>query len=180
MALDWTRIAKRLMRRGLTENQAWSAVSQTYISYMTSPPEIRTENELAELMYQKCLGWHFSWLTQPCMIEKAVATKDNLMQVILARGNHDDNVTCSEDEMYAIYTDRREEESDADYIADLLRLVPQTMRIPTLIVIQAILKRPPTKPLTVEACRKLLQKAGICNTSEYARQVYTFLTTLKR
>lgn len=179
MALDWTRIAKRLMRRGLTENQAWSAISQTYISYVTSPPEIRSENELAELMYQKCIGWHFSWLTQPCMIEKAVATKDNLMQTIAARGN-DEYAACTEDEMYAIYTDRREEESDTDYIADLLKLVPQTMRIPTLIVIQSILKRPPTKPLTVESCRKLLQKANVCNTSEYARQVYTFLTTLKR
>lgn len=170
MALDWTRIARRLMRRGLTENQAWSAVSQTYISYVTSPPEIRTENELAELMYQKCIGWHFSWLTQPCMIEKAVATKNDALQ------EYDDR-SVTEDDLFVSPIDS---ESDADYIADLLKLVPQTMRIPTLIVIQAILKRPPTKPLTVEACRKLLQKAGICNTSEYARQVYTFLTTLKR
>ena len=170
MTLDWTRIARRLMRRGLTENQAWSAVSQTYISYVTSPPEIRTENELAELMYQKCIGWHFSWLTQPCMIEKAVATKNGALQ------EYDDR-SVTEDDLFVSPIDS---ESDADYIVDLLKLVPQTMRIPTLIVIQAILKRPPTKPLTVEACRKLLQKAGICNTSEYARQVYTFLTTLKR
>ena len=170
MALDWTRIARRLMRRGLTENQAWSAVSQTYISYVTSPPEIRTENELAELMYQKCIGWHFSWLTQPCMIEKAVAAKNDALQ------EYDDR-SVTEDDLFVSPID---DESDNDYIADLLKLVPQTMRIPTLIVIQSILKRPPTKPLTVEACRKLLQKAGVCNTSEYARQVYTFLTTLKR
>lgn len=170
MALDWTRIAKRLMRRGLTENQAWSAISQTYISYVTSPPEIRSENELAELMYQKCIGWHFSWLTQPCMIEKAVATKNEALQ------EYDDR-SVTEDDLFVSVADT---ESDTDYIADLLKLVPQTMRIPTLIVIQSILKRPPTKPLTVESCRKLLQKANVCNTSEYARQVYTFLTTLKR
>lgn len=170
MALDWTRIAKRLMRRGLTKNQAWSAVSQTYISYVTSPPEIRTENELAELMYQKCIGWHFSWLTQPCMIEKAVATKNEALQ------EYDDRSMTEDD----LFVSPANGENDTDYIADLLKLVPQTMRIPTLIVIQSILKRPPTKPLTVEACRKLLQKANICNTSEYARQVYTFLITLKR
>lgn len=170
MALDWTRIAKRLMRRGLTPNQAWSAVSQTYISYVTSPPEIRSESELAQLMYEKCIGWHFSWLTQPCMIEKAVAAKNEALQ------EYDDR-SVTEDDLFVSVPDA---ESATDYIADLLKLVPQTMRIPTLIVIQAILKRPPTKHLTVEACRKLLQKAGVCNTSEYARQVYTFLTTLKR
>lgn len=171
MALDWTRIAKRLMRRGLTENQAWSAISQTYISYVTSPPEIRTENELAELMYQKCIGWHVSWLTQPCAIEKAVANKASEIAKRSTEGQF------VEDELFVSIPD---DESVTDYIADLLKLVPQTMRIPALIVIQAILKRPPTKPLTVEACRKLLQKANVCNTSEYARQVYTFLTTLKR
>lgn len=176
MALDWTRIAKRLMRRGLTENQAWSAISQTYISYVQNPPEIRTENELAELMYQKCIGWHCAWVMQPCLIEKAVATKNEILQNRETTWNDPEH--CVHEEQ--LYVSPAETESDTDYIADLLKLVPQTMRIPTLIVVQAILKRPPTKPLTVEACRKLLQKSNVCNTSEYARQVYTFLTTLKR
>lgn len=180
MALDYTRIAERLTRHGLSKDQAWTAIGQAYISFINNPPEkSNNENELAQYFYLKCLGWHWSWVTQPCLIERAIATKDNLMQQILSKGNTE-NATCPEDEMYVIYADHHEEESETDYIAGLLELVPQCMRIPVLIVVQAILKRPPTKPLTVETCRKLLQKAGVCNTSEYARQVYTFLTTLKR
>lgn len=180
MELDFERIAQRLLRRGLSKDQAWTAIGQAYISYINNPPEAtNSENELAQYFYLKCLGWHWSWVTQPCLIEQAVATKDSLMQKIQSLGS-DEGGTCAEDEMYVIYTDHHEEESETDYITGLLELVPQCMRIPVLIVVQAILKRPPTKPLTVEACRKILQKAKICNTSEYARQVYTFLTTLKR
>ena len=172
MDLDWTRIAQRLLRRGLSNDQAWSAIGQAYISYISNPPAtVNSTNELAEYFYLKCIGWHFSWLTQPCAIEKAVANKDSE----IAKRSTDG--PFAEDELFE---SPEVVQDDVDYVSDLLKLVPQSMRIPTLIVVQAILKRPPTKPLTVEACRKILQKAKVCNTSEYARQVYTFLTTLKR
>ena len=170
--IDYTKIAHRLMRHGLTPDQAWSAISRAYISAAESDATSVNEAQAAQYIFVKALGWHWNWVTKPTLIERAVATK---AQEYIDR-TRDLDEAFSEDELFVAPT---EDESDADYISAVLQLVPQAYRVPVLCVMQAILKRPPTKPLSVEACRKILQKCNIPNTSEYARQVYTFLTTFK-
>lgn len=170
--VDYTKIAQRLMRHGLTPDQAWSAISRAYISAAESGSTSVNEAQAAQYIFVKALGWHWNWVTKPTFIEQAVAVK---AQEYIDRSRGLDEA-FSEDELFVAPP---EDESDADYMAAVLQLVPQACRVPVLCVMQAILKRPPTKPLSVEACRKILQKCDIPNTSEYARQVYTFLTTFK-
>lgn len=170
--VDYTRIARRLMRHGLTPDQAWSAISRAYISYAESGAASVNESQAAQYIFVKALGWHWNWVTKPTFIERAVDAK---AQEYIDRSRNLDEA-FSEDELFVAPP---EDESDADYMATVLQLVPQAYRVPVLCVMQAILRRPPTKPLSVEACRKILQKCNIPNTSEYARQVYTFLTTFK-
>lgn len=172
--IDYNRLVDRLCRSGLTKDQAWSAVSKAYISACDSGASAVNEAQMAQYMYMKALGWHWNWITKPTLIEQAVSTKDQEFRA-RTEGRETENIT--EDELFEA---PRQETTDADYMAELITLVPQPYRIPVLCVVQAILKRPPTKPLTVESCRKILQKSNITNTSEYARQIYTFLTTLKR
>ena len=170
--VDYTKIAQRLMRHGLTPDQAWSAISRAYIACAESGSTSVNEAQAAQYIFVKALGWHWNWVTKPTLIERAVEAKT---QEYINRSSNLDEA-FSEDELFVAPP---EDESDADYMAAVLQLVPQAYRVPVLCVIQAILKRPPTKPLSVEACRKILQKCNIPNTSEYARQVYTFLTTFK-
>lgn len=171
--LDWELVAKRLVHKGLTKDQAWSAIGRTYITISEQNVTAVNDAQLAEYAYKTALWWHLCWITRPTQIETAVAEKWRHLSD--AKRTYDDDV--SEDELFVAPS---EPQSDADYIAEILRMVPQAMRIPTLCVIQDLLKRPISKPLSVESCRKILQKAGIKNTSEFARQVYTFLTTLRR
>lgn len=170
--VDYTKIANRLMRHGLTPDQAWSAISRAYISVAESGGTSVSESQAAQYIFVKALGWHWNWVTKPTLIERAVDAKAQ-EYINRSRGLDEE---LSEDELFVAPP---EDESDADYMAAVLQLVPQAYRVPVLCVMQAILKRPPTKPLSVEACRKILQKCDIPNTSEYARQVYTFLTTFK-
>jgi hypothetical protein len=175
MAIDYERIAARLQRQGLNRNEAWDAISKTYITAERCQAEAQAESEaqLAEYLYQTALWWHKCWLRDTPFIVIAVRNKDSEV----ARLNGGDDPHLTEDE---VFVDPPKPQSDADYIADLLKTVPLSMRIPTLCVIHKLLDHPPTKPLSVETCRKILQKAGIGNTSEFARHVYTFLTTLRR
>ena len=168
--IDWTQIHDRLVRSGLSPDNAWDALSKTYIGFVEGSVESQSEAQAAEYLFQTAKMWAFCWKVRPTLIEKAVQAKDNILDAANERGEG-----IAEDEIFVAPI----EHDEADYIADLLGGVPQTYRVPTLVVISALFKRPPTKPLTVEACRKLLQKAGVGNTTEYARQVYTFLTTLR-
>lgn len=170
--IDYAKIAQRLMRHGLTPDQAWSAISRAYISVAESGATSVSDSQAAQFIFIKALGWHWNWVTKPTLIERAVEAKT---QEFINRSSNLDEA-FSEDELFVAPP---EDESDADYMAAVLQLVPQAYRVPVLCVMQAIYKRPPTKPLSVEACRKILQKCNIPNTSEYARQVYTFLTTFK-
>ena len=170
--IDYAKIARRLMRYGLTPDQAWSAISRAYISVAESGATSVNDSQAAQFIFIKALGWHWNWVTKPTLIERAVEAKT---QEYIKRSSNLDEA-FSEDELFVAPP---EDESDADYMAAVLQLVPQAYRVPVLCVMQAIYKRPPTKPLSVEACRKILQKCNIPNTSEYARQVYTFLTTFK-
>lgn len=72
-----------------------------------------------------------------------------------------------------------DEETDTDYIVTLVRDVPEEFKWPVMIVCHDLLTSRIKKrqPLTVEMTRQLLKRRQIPNTSEVARQVYTFLTT---
>lgn len=166
MALKYTRIAARLQRRGLSIDESWDAIGKTYIMWVTNPPnDVESEAQAAELFYKKCLGWHWAWRLQPTLIEKAVATRQTIEAALPEE---------SSDELFEAPAQC---EADIDFISDIIKGVPQHFKIPLTVVCHALLSRGLTKPLTVETCRRILKEHKIPNTSENARQIYTFLTT---
>lgn len=74
-----------------------------------------------------------------------------------------------------------DEQLDSDYIINLVRDIPEEFKAPVMIVCHDLLtsRIKNRQPLTVEMTRQLLKRRRIPNTSEIARQVYTFLTTMR-
>lgn len=152
-----------------TENEAWDAVNQAFLRLYENPPEITPVStaQWAELFFVTAKKWWLAWKLQPCIIQKAVAVRRAVER-------------ATDDEPSAdVYGISETEHNELGLIADLVGHVPHMYKISTLIVVKTLLDSPPTKPISVETCRKILQKHKIPDTSEQARQVYTFLTTLK-
>ena len=57
MALDYNRIAERLKRHGLTENQAWDAIGREYISITNNPGVYENDSAAAEHFFIGADGW---------------------------------------------------------------------------------------------------------------------------
>ena len=170
--VDWNRIADRLERNGLSHNQAWDALSRAWITYNERKFDGIDDAQVAEFIFKTAIGWHLTWLTRPTQIEKAVQHKHATLT-----NKQRDNDNFTEDELFE---DKPTPQSETDYMVEVLSIVPQAFKIPTLIVVSDLLNKPFGTPVSVEKCRKILQKAGIKNTVYFARQVYTFLTTLRR
>jgi hypothetical protein len=72
-----------------------------------------------------------------------------------------------------------EVQSDMDYIVELVHEAPEEYKWPITVVCHDLLtsRIKNRQPLTVEMTRQLLKRRKIRNTTEIARQVYTFLIT---
>lgn len=170
--IDWNRIAERLERSGLSHDQAWDALSRAWITYNERKLDGASDAQAAEFVFKTAMGWHLTWICRPTHIERAVQHKhDTLIN------KQRDNANFTEDELFE---DEPKPQSDTDYMVEVLSIVPQAFKIPTLLVVSDLLNKPFGTPVSVEKCRKILQKAGIKNTVYFARQVYTFLTTLRK
>lgn len=178
MALDYKRIAARLVRHGLSENQAWDAISREYISLNGSNIEYINDAQAAQHFFIGAFGWYKSTILRPCLTERAVESKyfELERQTINAQQSSNGGPTLPEDELYV---SPEEMQSDVDFMCKVLKPVPQALKVPTLCVLSSLLKHAPTKPITVETCRRILKENGIKNGSELSRQIYTFLTTRK-
>lgn len=169
-----------------TENEAWDAVNQAFLRLYENPPDEIPVNtaQWAELFFVTAKKWWLAWKLQPCIIQKAVETRRHLESAIQAdsagRTSFDERVyTKANADLSTAYGYASTEHDELGLIADLVGHVPQMYKISTLIVVKTLLDSPPNKPVSVETCRKILQKHKIPDTSEQARQVFTFLTTLK-
>lgn len=170
--LDYKRIAQRLMRHGLTENQAWDAISREYLSLNGKDIDYVNEAQAAQHFFIGAFGWHRSAVLRPCLTERAVESK----HYELERASANVGASLPEDELYV---SPEEMQSDVDFMCEVLEPVPQAFKVPTLCVLSSLLKHAPTKPVTIETCRRILKENGIKNGSELSRQIYTFLTTRK-
>lgn len=167
--LNYAGIVWRLVKAvHCTENEAWTAVNQAYLRLYENPPDQVPVNtaQWAELFFVTAKKWWVAWKIQPCVIEQAVKTRQKIESVGEDKPDNLEGVTS-------------EEHDELGFVSDLVGHVPQMYKISTLVVVKTLLDNPPNKPVSVETCRKILQKHKIPDTSEQARQVYTFLTTLK-
>lgn len=167
--LNYTGIVWRLVKAvHCTENEAWTAVNQAYLRLYENPPDQVPVNtaQWAELFFITAKKWWIAWKIQPCMIEQAVKTRQNIEKQLDDSPDNLEGIT-------------EPEHDELGFVADLVGHVPQMYKISVLIVVKTLLDSPPNKAISVETCRKILQKHKIPDTSEQARQVFTFLTTLK-
>lgn len=175
--LNYEGIVWRLVKSvHCSENEAWDAVNQAFLRLYENPPETTPVStaQWAELFFVTAKRWWLAWKLQPCIIQKAVETRHKA-ETIIASSDASSAESVSAD----LYGVAPEEHDEIGLVADLVGHVPKEYRISALIVIKTLLDHPPTKPVSVETCRKILQANKIPDTTEQARQVCTFLTTLK-
>jgi hypothetical protein len=171
--LNYNAIHNRIIRKmACSSNQAWSAIAQAYLTMDKSMPEHWQANYLYHVGCYRVLDDYYCYN----VLDRANAATAVEIKILQGR-NEDFEIT--EDDLFkappAI-------EEDIDYILDLVRRVPDQYRIPVTVVVTELLKNDERKrkPLTVEMTRQYLKKNHVANTSEMARQVYTYLTTLNK
>lgn len=169
--LDIQSIHNRIVRRMQCDSDtAWTAISKAYLTLDRDS----TEREQAWYLYNiGCKRVLDTWLSND-VVDYGV----RLMTKRLAALKRED-AYVTEDELFEA---PRPVSEDVDYITEIIRQVPDIYRIPVTVVVTELLKNDERKrkPLTVEMTRQYLKKNRVTNTSEMARQVYTYLTTLNK
>lgn len=164
-------IHDRIVRRMQCDSDtAWTAISKAYLTLNHDS----TEREQAWYLYNiGCKRVLDAWLSDD-IVDYGI----RLMTKRLAALKHED-AYVTEDELFEAPPPTPE---DIDYIIEIIGRVPDLYRIPVTVVITELLKNDERKrkPLTVEMTRQYLKKNRVANTSEMARQVYTYLTTLNK
>lgn len=171
--LDFTSIHAKIIRRlHCTSDEAWTGISSAYLTVNRDS----TEREQAWYLYDiGCKRVLDVWLSNNILDYGIRLTAKRLKQ--LKYINEDDTIT--EDDLFISSAPAK---SDIDFIIETITSVPDDYRVPVTVVITELLKNDERKrkPLTVEMTRQYLKRAHVPNTSEMARQVYTYLTTLNK
>ena len=164
-------IHDRIVRRMQCDsNTAWTAISKAYLTLNHDS----TEREQAWYLYNiGCKRVLDAWLSDDIVDYGIRLTAKRLAAI----RREDPDIT--EDDLFVAPPQTIE---DIDYIIDVIGQVPDLYRIPVTVVITELFKNDERKrkPLTVEMTRQYLKRAHVPNTSEMARQVYTYLTTLNK
>lgn len=169
--IDYENIVSAIQRRyGVDRNTAWEGMNTAFLQLD------RTRSEAEQAAYLINVGCLKIWQDKFDSVESRTITQ--------TEWNFDTNLSKPDDDHCSIelfVAPPEPEQSDNDFIIDMVRHVPQRYRFGVAVVIAALLKENrKRKPLTVEMTRQYLKRAKVPNTTEQAQQVYTFLTTLRR
>lgn len=153
-------------KMGCSSAQAWDGLTEAYLQLDRSRPE---PEQVAYLCKVGCIKiYNDLYNTDATVLRQAKALTD----------------PETDEDLYAA---AEEPCGDAEYIAALVKPVPKQYKLGVAVVSSRLLARTygwrrrqhDSKPLNVETTRQILKQAGIPDTSEQARQVFTYLTTLK-
>lgn len=164
--------AKIIRRLHCTSDEAWTGISSAYLTVNRDS----TDREQAWYLYDVgCKRVLDTWLSNGILDYGIRLTAKRLKA--LKHINEDDDLT--EDDMFVASVPV---EPDIDFIIGLIADIPEDFRIPVTVVVTELLKNDERKrkPLTVEMTRQYLKRAHVPNTSEMARQVFTYLTTFNK
>lgn len=171
--IDFNVLARRIMKKcQCDEADALSSLAQAYLTLDRTKPE---PMQASYLFITAC----YDQLDKVSMHDKYTRELESAtrkLQRLNSSLAKEDQVTMEE-----LSIAPKEPESDHEYLMDITKHLSEDNRIAVLVVAHDLLssRNVNRKPLTVEMTRQLLKRHKIPNTSEYARQVYTFLTTLK-
>lgn len=174
--INYENICSRIQAaRGCSRDTAWDAIASAYLSMDKSIAV--TDAQQAAYIYKAACMRAINVFTAGRVVDEAQRAMDFLRNK-LAGANPDDRDLSDDD----LFVAQQDPQTIAQYLRELVADLPVDYKIAVLVVVHALLEPNDRqrKPLSVEMTRQYLKRAKIKNTSEYARQVYTFLTTLKR
>lgn len=167
--LDFERIVSAIQgRSGCSRDEAWSALSEAYLTLDRDAPEAQQAAYLIKTSYMR----FFTNVVKENSCNNATAIANATMKALRA-ANEDNDI--SEDDLFV---SKPEIEDDNKFIVRMVREVPATYKLGLFVVLKELLKQERKRGnLSVEMTRQYLKKYGINNTVEVARQIFTFLTT---
>lgn len=172
--VNYETICHRIQRKMCCDNNtAWTAISQAYLSMDTNIPE----QQQAYYLYNTGCFRVMDIYCQNRLLDMANTHMTSMIKQIQKKSDDADSIT--EDDLFKAPP---EVQLDIDYIIDIINGIPEQYRIPVTVVMTELLKNSERKrkPLTVEMTRQYLKRARVPNTSEMARQVFTYLTTFNK
>lgn len=173
MAIDFEKIVSIIKRKtGCDKNAAWDAISLAWLQVDKTVPEKQQAGYLIQVAPLKVLT-------------DAYSTARYLVPMThYLKANKSINDDCGDDDIdstFEMFVAPERQTTDLEYLKELIRHVPKPYRLSVIVVAKHLLDNEcQRKPLSVEMTRQYLKAASIPNTSEMARQVYTYLTTIKR
>lgn len=171
--LDFKAIHARIKwAMNCSDDEAWSGLNQAYLGLDTSFDEAQQ----AKWLKVSACGWILTWRTNPSLITKAADERHRREQSAAQNSERGGGID-TDDEQFVAPERVRE---DKELITELVKLAPKEYRLSLTIVVLKLLQHAPTKPISQETVRKILQAAKVPNTSDQAAHVYTFLSTIKR
>lgn len=168
--IDFNVLAGRVMRYcRCSREDALSAIAEAYIAC----DKTRSEAEQAQYMYVSAC---YTRLDHVSRTVKATREQQDMNEALARLKLIDEDATLED-----LSVAPEEVQADSEYLLELTNKLPAVYRMAVIAVAHTLLtsRIKNRRPLTVEMTRQLLKKRKIPNTSEMARQVYTFLTTFK-
>ena len=170
--IDYEKIASVIQRRyGVDRNTAWEGLNTAFLQLD------RTKSEAEQAAYLINVGCLKIWTDKFDSVQSRSVTETEY--------NFDNSLNPMDDDDHAMrelfVAPLEPEQSDNDFIIDIVRHVPQQYKFGVAVVVMALLKENrKRKPLTIEMTRQYLKRAKVPNTTDQATHIYTFLTTLRR
>lgn len=170
--IDYENIASAIQRRyGVDRNTAWEGLNTAFLQLD------RTRSEAEQAAYLMNVGCLKIWADKYDSVTSRSITETEF--------NFDNNLGSPDDDDHAIrelfIAPPEPEQSDTNFVLDVIKHVPQEYKIGVAVVVMALLKADrQRKPLTIEMTRQYLKRAKVPNTTDQAKHIYTFLTTLRR
>lgn len=170
--IDYEKIVSVIQRRyGVDRNTAWEGLNTAFLQLD------RTRSEAEQAAYLMNVGCRKIWDDKYDSVTSRSITETEF--------NFDNQLSSIDDDDHAMrelfIAPPEPEQDNNDFIIDIVRHVPQQYKFGVAIVVAALLKTDrQRKPLTIEMTRQYLKRAKVPNTTDQAKHVFTFLTTLRR
>lgn len=171
--IDFNILAYRVQRKcHCNREDALSALAEAYIAC----DKTRSESEQAQYMYISACYTRLDHVSRTVKSTQQLEDLEYELAKARRRSDDPDEVTVED-----LCVSQDPIEDDGDFLIDITKHLSPEYKVAVICVAHSLLTSTHIKrqPLSVEMTRQLLKRHGIPNTSEMARQVYTFLTTLR-
>lgn len=177
--IDWEALCSVVIKRArCSRNAAWSAIAEAYLSVDRSKSEGEQAAYILGTAPYRVLNQAYHLGAEDFIAYDKLVRASSALDDVLT--DPTENLTTA---LGPIEPAAPEDDiTDDEYLLEITKRLFPMQRICVIIVCKQLLnsRKQARKPLTPERIRQLLKGRNIPQPSEMAKQVYTFLTTLKR